>query len=258
MNEYEQCMSAIEDSAIWTKSLPSMLTWARFYASSFGWSVFPLIPRSKKPLTEHGFHDASRDLDQIHAWWTRWPAANIAVDCERSSLVVIDVDCKTSDGYKTFGALCAAEPEIGVATWISTTGSGGQHRFFAAPQIRIASNTGRLGMGIDVRAAGGYAVLPPSLYPNGNRYRWSTSLAETPIAPLPQDVIGRLTARSYRKKVMTPPEMSYPITGQSRFDARAVIKREIEQLRHAVEGMRNDTLNKCAFVLNEIDQVLHF
>jgi hypothetical protein len=33
--------------------------------------VFPCAP-DKAPLTEHGFHDASRSIEQIAEWWSRW------------------------------------------------------------------------------------------------------------------------------------------------------------------------------------------
>ena len=41
-----------------------------------GVPVFPCIPGGKRPLVEHGFHDATTDRAQIGAWWGRWPQAN--------------------------------------------------------------------------------------------------------------------------------------------------------------------------------------
>jgi len=32
-----------------------------------GIPVFPLVPRSKRPLTEHGFGDATAELEQVRA-----------------------------------------------------------------------------------------------------------------------------------------------------------------------------------------------
>lgn len=51
---------------------------ARQFADA-GVPVFPCVPGGKRPLTEHGFHDATTDLDQIAAWWRQHPEANIAV-----------------------------------------------------------------------------------------------------------------------------------------------------------------------------------
>ena len=41
-----------------------------------GWAVLPLRARAKEPLTAHGWHDASTDIDQVTEWWDRWPNAN--------------------------------------------------------------------------------------------------------------------------------------------------------------------------------------
>lgn len=53
------------------------------YAAA-GWPVFPTRPRAedcpdpgdcpcKRPLTGHGFQDASTDEAVIREWWRRWP-----------------------------------------------------------------------------------------------------------------------------------------------------------------------------------------
>lgn len=33
-----------------------------------GLPVFPCVPGGKRPLTSHGFHEASTDLSQVAAW----------------------------------------------------------------------------------------------------------------------------------------------------------------------------------------------
>ena len=38
-----------------------------------GVPVFPCVPGGKRPLTGHGFHDATTDTAQIRTWWQRWP-----------------------------------------------------------------------------------------------------------------------------------------------------------------------------------------
>src|SRR3954453_18758431 len=79
-----------------------------------GWPVFPLRPREKVPLIAkaaggNGVHDATTDLDQISAWWTRCPRANIGL-AAGPAFWVLDVDyagffAEEPDGADTLTAL---------------------------------------------------------------------------------------------------------------------------------------------------------
>ncbi len=52
-------------------------------------------PGSKRPLTERGFKDATRNVGKVVQWWTNEPDANIGVPTGAvSGLTVIDVDIK--------------------------------------------------------------------------------------------------------------------------------------------------------------------
>src|SRR5690606_39132880 len=60
-----------------------------------GVPVFPCVSGEKRPLTRHGFQEASVDLAQVAAWWHRWPSANIGIPSGALSGVdVVDVDRK--------------------------------------------------------------------------------------------------------------------------------------------------------------------
>jgi len=63
-----------------------------------GWAVFPCRHitisdehKAKEPLISNGHLKASRDPDQITAWWTRWPKAMIGAPVPES-LLVVDFD----------------------------------------------------------------------------------------------------------------------------------------------------------------------
>src|SRR3989442_2287782 len=80
----------------------TIVTAALKYASR-GLYIFPVVPDGKKPLTPHGFLDASCDQAQVRAWWERWPNANIGLATGRASgVIVVDYDCKHGKpGLKT-------------------------------------------------------------------------------------------------------------------------------------------------------------
>ena len=140
----------------------SILKAALEYAED-GIPVFPCKPGGKAPLTERGHLDATTDRRQIHAWWNRWPNANIAVPTgARSGFFVVDVD-KDSWGFGTLDALEERFGELPPTRTVKT-GRDGMHYYFRYPDdgTVIPNSSGRLGPGIDIRGEGGYVLIPPS------------------------------------------------------------------------------------------------
>src|SRR5579862_3506442 len=74
-----------------------LLDAALLYAS-WGWWMFPIREKTKdRPLVSWS-RDASNDPKKVEAWWTKWPSANIGVDCYRSGIVVLDIDRHAAQG----------------------------------------------------------------------------------------------------------------------------------------------------------------
>ncbi len=139
---------------------------AALWYAELGYAVFPCAPGRKAPLTEHGLLEATTDADQIAAWWTQHPDANIAIRTD--GLVVIDIDGEGN-------AWLAGEPdklaELGAAP-LSLTPRGGWHYFLRQPEGRAwRSTAGRLAPRVDTRANGGYVLVAPSVV-EGKPYRW--------------------------------------------------------------------------------------
>lgn len=173
-----------------------MLKAALDYAAH-GRPVFPCNV-DKRPLTPHGYKDASADPAQITTWWTTWPEAFIGMPTGQvSGVVVLDVDVKSGkDGNEALWLLQEQHNTL-PDTREALTLNGGRHLYFAWPGVPIASTSDQLGVGLDIRGDGGYVILPPSGV-NGHRYEWEAS-SELPPAPMP-DWLVALTRKAERRK----------------------------------------------------------
>jgi hypothetical protein len=177
----------------------------------------------KHPRTTHGLSDASADAATICGWWERWPDANIGIATgPESGVIVLDVDGEDGKAsLKKLGAPGQLPRTLRAHT--GRTGPDGQrtgfHLYFNWPAgTNLRNNAGLLGKGLDVRAAGGYVVAPPSLHASGLRYEWAQD--ESAIAEPPAWLIAQAS-----KPVGTPPTQ---LTG------------------FLYEGQRNDVLFRLA------------
>ena len=139
----------------------------------------------------HGFWDATTDPETIKKWWTKYPTANIAHVPGRAGLVALDAD-SYKEGADHADLLTATEEQ----TPTVLTPRGGSHLYFAKhADATYANAPGSLPAHVDVRADNGYALLPPSLGPNGNRYTWELgySPGDLPVVLLPERIHGILS-----------------------------------------------------------------
>jgi putative DNA primase/helicase len=161
--------------------MSQLLASALWYAKN-GWPVLPLAKGAKIPLVPRGLHDASTHEETIRAWWRKWPEANIGIATEPAGLVVVDVDTK-NNGDATFEALRSELGPDPFDTLTSLTPSGGQHLVYATDGSKVSSGAHVLGQGIDLRAAGGYIVAPPSQIA-GVEYSWESGYGPKDRTPL--------------------------------------------------------------------------
>lgn len=171
---------------------PSPLGRAAEEYAAAGWYVFPLKPRDKTPMTERGFKNASNKPEIVRQWWAKTPNANIGLDCGRSGFVVIDLDKRAdADGLVEWEHF-TSQHKLAPRTATSLTGGGGRHLLFKTLEgVKIKNSASRLAPGIDVRADGGYIVLPPSIHPSGKPYAWEND--DTEVEPIPDVVVQILT-----------------------------------------------------------------
>jgi hypothetical protein len=138
--------------------------------AALGLPVFPLRPHEKRPATTNGFKAATTDAIQIEKWWRANPTANIGlVMGEATKLLLLDLDFRNGgpadrdEVVRRFGVI-PATPEV-------ITGSGGRHIYFRLPPD-LTRVPARIALGIELKGTGGFAVVPPSIHPNGTRYNF--------------------------------------------------------------------------------------
>lgn len=146
--------------------------------ASLGWHVFPLNRGAKTPMAGgRGYLDATTDPDQIRAWWTRFPDANIGIACGASGLVVLDVDPRNG-GEETLARLVAKHGPLPATLEARSFGTDanvpGRHLYFCG-ELR----KGVLGPGLDLQGAGAYVVAPPSVV--AAPYEWTTGGEPEPV-----------------------------------------------------------------------------
>ncbi len=148
--------------------------------------IFPLIPKTKNPMQEGGFYNATADEKVIRDVWSKRPNANIGF--WTNGIIVLDIDRHNpaEDGFDSLDELEQEHGEL-PETWIALTPTGGEHIYFSSDDPRLTVGK-HIRPGIDYRGCGGYVLLPPSVHPNGGRYEWEAGHQpnETPLADLPE------------------------------------------------------------------------
>ncbi len=232
--------------------------------ASWGWCVFPLLARSKRPaVPSHavGDCDGSDPLcSDGHLGWaeratthpddiaTIWGAGRhgLAVATGPSNLLVVDIDVKEADGAANgYRSLSDLEELVGTSlakrTFTVRTPSGGEHRYFRAPSSSIApSTTGRLGPGLDTRAHGGYVVAPPTTLSAGP-YRVTCWL---PPVDAPRWLLDRLESTSPSRSSdwrRCGHQDQRRITRVDRY-VQAAVDGEMDRIVSAPIGSRNQAL----------------
>ena len=148
------------------------------YAAA-GMHIFP-VNAAKRPLTPHGFKDASSDPLVIEAWLQKWPYCDFGLAVP-ATMVVVDIDMRPAS---TVSPISSASQDAIRTRWQTPqarTPCGGMHIFFAASRS-YKNAVAIAGTGIDIRSLGGYVVLPQS----GNGREWLRPLigADGVMVPL--------------------------------------------------------------------------
>ena len=134
-----------------------------------GWSILPVKPSEKRPYMTNWlqYQHVKATKEMAENWFTSLTGAGVGMVTGRiSGVVVLDIEsyCKIP-----IEELLRRYP----TQMVSRTGSGGYHLFYLYPNDvpKIANRVG-IFEGADIRADGGFIVLPPTRHPNGRQYEW--------------------------------------------------------------------------------------
>jgi hypothetical protein len=224
-----------------------------------GWKLFPCAPRSKKPIFSDFFAKASSDPLTISGWAAKYPDCNWAVVTgPRSRVFVLDVD-----GEKGRASLATLEGKHGPLpdTLTSRTGraDSGEHRWFNWPPDRnIRSRTSHPAEKLDVRGAGGYVIVPPSIHETGRIYQWENS--SRPPADAPDWLLDLLTEKSCTDSREPSPKMKVLKEGRRNVGLfrRACAMRSRGALQEEIERrLLNENNDACVppLLLDEVRRI---
>lgn len=185
---------------------------------NLGWSILPVRPDDKRPYMTNWlqYQKTKADRNLVTSWFSSLSNAGVGLVTGRiSGVVVLDVehDCPIpiEDILRKYPT-----------GMISKSGGGGRHLFYNYPRgVGRISNRVRIFEGADLRADGGFIVLPPTLHPSGGRYEW---LSRGPMGAFPRELLDM----------------------QSRPKAQEGDGWITEALRGVSEGGRNDTCARLA------------
>lgn len=186
--------------------------------AAHGVPVFPCDQSSKRPLTRHGFKDASTGPDVVRKWWRQNPDALIGVPTG-ITWTVIDLDLQHADAGQWYEQHRSKLP----ITRTHVTRSGGRHLLFA-PTARVGSSTGKLGPHIDTRGLGGYVIWWPAC--------GLEVLHADVLAPVPEWIVTALAAMAPATPLPRPIRLSHD-------QAQRKLAGILRTIARAHEGERN-------------------
>lgn len=215
----------------------SLLEYAEFYLQK-GLSIIPLRPRDKRPAINSWKEYQTRKAakEELTFWFGGKSHCNIAiVTGSISAIAVLDADSEE--------AVAWCEKNLPKTPTVQTM--RGRHYYFRfRPGLKNSVKVN--GLKLDVRAEGGYVATDPSVHETGVAYQWiaGRGLDDILLAEFPSELLAVKNDKS-----STPNEVK---PGYDTNYSQAALAAELVKLSAAVEGERNDNLNRSAFSLGSL------
>ncbi|GAB3814507.1 bifunctional DNA primase/polymerase [Kribbella italica] len=236
---------------------------AALAAAAHGWPVF-MLGRSKRPvancepcriatdhdpascghLTCHGFYAATTEPDRITALVAAVPYGQLAVRTGAvSGLLVVDVD-PAHGGTESLNRLLIGG--LLPRTRRVITGSGGLHLYYRHPGQHLPSRPMPGHQGIDIKADGGYVVLPPSIHHRtGLPYRWAT-IGAAEVMEMPPALVTACLPPAPAELATLQPGSTTARPGGGISHPDKLLDAHLDAVRRAPKGKRRATLYGAA------------
>lgn len=141
--------------------------------SKKGLVVVPIVKGQKHPAIDWKKYQNQRPTDEeLKTWFENKDVGIGLITGKLSGIVVVD-----EDSYKKTGSDLKLNTPLRVLT-----GGGGKHYYFKYQDG--VTNTVNQSKAVDIRGEGGLVVIPPTIHPSGNQYRWDKT-GEVDIKNLP-------------------------------------------------------------------------
>lgn len=174
--------------------------------AGLGWRLIPTYatgPKAKRPRIREWPTLASTATRHIENWYGTYSGepggCAFGLACGAASGVfVVDVDTR-DDGLGRWEELVKKNGDLPAGP-VGRPGGGGLHLYYAWPDGEaIANSAGTVAPGVDVRAEGGFVVLPPSPHPKGTTYAWGVAPWDAPL-PMPPAWLLKLVKRANKPR----------------------------------------------------------
>jgi hypothetical protein len=154
------------------------LKYAELYVRH-GLAVVPVPPKSKRPVLD-GWQNLRLTTEQLPAHFSN--GANVGILCGEPSGNLVDVDC---DILEALAAAAEYLPPTGLVH--GRPGNPTSHYWYETPGVKttkfrfIEGDAKEPTMYMELRSTGCQTVVPPSIHPGGEEYRWECGKAAATV-----------------------------------------------------------------------------
>jgi P4 family phage/plasmid primase-like protien len=234
---------------------------ASFYAS-IDWNVLPChgivggrctCSRPHGEPKETGKHPAinewnlqsTSDSSVVTRWWEENPEFNVGVHCQKSGLMVIDIDPRSGgpESFAKFEEIVegALPPTVEAITGVYTASDGkalrGRHIFYKIDDSEaLIGNLNNFGLkGVDIKH-NGYVLIAPSRHFSGVDYEWVPGHApwEMQVADAPEELLAALRKRTKRSG-FTLGDSTWDSVEYEKVDVSKILEEGIQEGSRAVD-----------------------